>query len=278
MSWAQSPGVNGVGAETMKVSKPSPARFRQRRQVGRRRVLDGEAAEQQLVRLGVGVGLRDRMRHVVGLGKEAGGAQSDERQAVPLVGQAAEMFGRELGHAVDVAGPKVGHGLGEPGGAGGPAGGSGADLGRDHQGCGRGEDEAVDGRARGGSGLEQVERALDVGGDEVGRAARRHVRLVQGRGVDDGIDAGIRDRAKDQRAIGDRARDARGRAFYEVEAGDRVPGGLEQRHQGLAEPARGAGDEDAHGRARRWVSRRGGRRRSGRRPPRRASRAPGHRP
>ena len=44
------------------------------------RILDGEAAEQQLVGLGVCVRLLDRVGHIVGFGEEPRGAQDDRRQ------------------------------------------------------------------------------------------------------------------------------------------------------------------------------------------------------
>ena len=60
-------------------------RLVQRHDMGFGRVLDGEAAEQELVGLGVLARLRDGVRHVVLLGEEPRGAQDDDRQPVQLV-------------------------------------------------------------------------------------------------------------------------------------------------------------------------------------------------
>src|SRR5262245_12780115 len=47
---------------------------------GFRRILDGEAPEQELVGFGVLVGLLDDMCHVVPSGKKSRGAQDDDRE------------------------------------------------------------------------------------------------------------------------------------------------------------------------------------------------------
>ena len=66
-------------------------------------VLDSQAAEEKLVRLGILVGLLDGVSHVVFLGEEAPGSQDDDRQAVILARHPAEVFRGEFRHAVDVA-------------------------------------------------------------------------------------------------------------------------------------------------------------------------------
>ena len=84
-----------------------------------------------------------------------------------VVHHAAEMLGRELADAVDVARLERRHLLVDPEGALDAALVRLADLLRDHQRGGRGEDEAVDRRARRRRLLQQVQRALHVGGDEL---------------------------------------------------------------------------------------------------------------
>lgn len=83
--------------------------------MGSGRVLHRQPAKQQFIGLDVGIRLFDRMRHVVGFGKEAGGAQHHHRQAMLDMIEAAKMFGRKLGNAIDIA--WLGrHRLGQPGG------------------------------------------------------------------------------------------------------------------------------------------------------------------
>ncbi len=124
-----------------------------------------------------------------------------------------------------------------------------ADLLRDHQRGGRGEDEAVDLRARRHRLLEEVERALHVHRHELRIVVRLDVRLVARRGMHDRLDAMVAHEMAHQRAIDHRAHDLGGRAGLGIEAHDLVAVAHEPRHQGLAEPARRTRHQDVHRRS-----------------------------
>ena len=152
-------------------------------------ILDRQPAEQELVGLGVVARLLDGVRHVVLLGEEPRGAQDHDRQLVQMVEQPAQLLGGALGDAVDVARLERPQRLVDPHRLRGTAGFAVADLLRDHQRGGRGEDEAVDLRARRDGLLEEVERALHVHRHELRIVVRLDVRLVARRAVHDRLDA-----------------------------------------------------------------------------------------
>ena len=194
----------------------------QREQVRVDGVLEVHPAVEQLVDLQVEVVIRrPRVVAVVVLGEEARGAQDQAGQAVVAPDELAQVLGRGLGDAVDVARHR-GDVLGDPR--------RGA-LGRRGQGAAEGargarEQKAADpGRHRL---LEQVERAGDVRVHELTAAVRADVRLVQGGRVDDRVDA--RHRLAHAVAVGDRAdhaREVRGQqvqAHHVVVGSDRGPG------------------------------------------------------
>ena len=169
-------------------------RLGQRHDMGIGCVLDGEPAEQELVGLGVLARLDDGVRHVVFLGEEARGAQDQDRQLVQMVEQPAQLLGGALGDAVDVARLERRERLVDPDRLPGAARPAVADLLRDHQRGGRGEDEAVDLRARRHRLLEEVERALHVHRHELRIVVGLDMRLVARRGMDDGLDAMLAER------------------------------------------------------------------------------------
>ena len=71
MSSSQSSGENDVVAEMMKVAKPSSgARLRASLDVALGGILDGQAAKQKLIDLGIEVRLSNRVSHIVSFGKE----------------------------------------------------------------------------------------------------------------------------------------------------------------------------------------------------------------
>ena len=114
------------------------------------------------------------------------------------VDELAEILGRGLGGAVDVArdGRDV---LGDP---------RGGCAGRRRERAPERDRGAREDKPRGARGhrlLEQVEGAGDVGVDERLAVMRADVRLVQRRRVKHGV--GIADRVADERAVGDRADD-----------------------------------------------------------------------
>ncbi len=111
------------------------------------RILDRQPSEQELVGLGVRIRLRDRVRHVVGLGEEPAGAQDHHGHTAGQVRHPAQLLGRELGDAVDVARLQRRQGLVDPGSACGTAA---VQVDPDHQRGGRGEHEPADpGSSRG---------------------------------------------------------------------------------------------------------------------------------
>ena len=181
-------------------------------------------------------------------GKEAARAQHDDRQALLLEGHAAEMLGRELRHAIDVARLEERRVLGDPGRALRAAGAACPDGARDHHRGRRGEDEAVDtGRHRR---LEQVERALDVDGHERARRVADDVGLVQGACMDHRGDPMARDHVLDGRAVGDRGDDSGIGARLHVEPHHPMPVPPQPRGERPAEPAGRACEKNAHGSAR----------------------------
>ena len=149
-----------------------------------------------------------------------------------VVHHAAEMLGRELADAVDVARLERRHLLVDPERPVDAALVRLADLLGDHQRGGRGEDEAVDRRARRRRLLQQVERALDVGRDELRGVVRRDMRLVQRAGMDDapGCDGrGSILRTRSRSATEPTMSVCRRR--HRIEADHRVAGALQPRHE-----------------------------------------------
>ncbi len=207
-------------------------------------VLDGQAAEQQLVGLGVLVRLADGVGHVVGLGEEATGAQHHHRQAVLAMDQPAQLLGRQLGDPVDVA-RLDGAVLGQPLGLARAAGRAGPDGLGDHQRGGGGEDEAS--YALGHGLLQQVQRAGDIDVHESLAVEALDVRLVQGARMDHRLDRVVADDLADQRPVGDRADHRRLGRGHDVEPGHCVASGAQGRPQGPPQPARGSGQQHAHG-------------------------------
>lgn len=204
------------------------------------RVLDRQAAVEQFV--GLHVLARQDLVRVVILGEEAAGAQDDHRQAVLVVDETAHLLGGELGDAVDVARLQRGERLVDPHRFVTPAL---ADRVRDHQRGGRGEDETIGFRRH--RRLEQVERAADIDVDERLARITHDVGLVQRPGVDDGLEAMFGEEAVDERAVGDASDHIGARAARDVEADDLMAVRAQQRGEIAAEPARGSGEEDAHG-------------------------------
>ena len=183
------------------------------------------------------------MGHIVGFGEEPRGAQDDRRQPGLQMIEPAQMLGRKLGDAIDVA--RLGdHVFGKPRRARGPARQSGADRFRNHQRSGRGEHETAD--AVGDRFLEQVERAADVDLDEILARAPLDVGLVQGAAMHDRIDAVLGDRPPDEVAVGNRADKLgmlrRGRVEPDHHMAERAQSG----GQRLAQPARRSGEQDSH--------------------------------
>src|SRR5271163_2808282 len=119
------------------------------------------------------------MRHVVLFGKEPRSAQDEDRQSMKFVEQAAQMFGGKFRDAIDIARQQGRHRLGDPGGLPRATGKSFADVARDHQRRRRGEDEAVHFRARSDRLFEQIERALNIDGDEFRSLESLYVRFVK---------------------------------------------------------------------------------------------------
>ena len=92
--------------------------------------------------------------------------------------------------------------------------------------------------------LEEVQRARDVRLHEVAAAVGAHVRLVQRRRVQDGVDTAHR--SAHEGAVGDRADELRPLRLEHVEADDVHALGREYPYERLPEVARAAGDEHAH--------------------------------
>ena len=76
---------------------------------------------------------------------------------------------------------------------------------------------------------------------------RLDVRFMQRAGMNDGLDVIFAHRAAHAIAIGDRADDLRHRGGNGIKADDAMTVAPKARRQSLAEPAGGAGEEDAHG-------------------------------
>ena len=177
-------------------------------------VLEIDAAVQQLVDLDVQVvvGGADVVA-VVGLGEEPRGPQDQARQPLVARDQLAQILGRGLGRAIDVAGDR-GDILGDPGGRG-VAGG----RQRAAERAGRAREDEPAGARRNGL-FEQDERAGDVRRDELRAIVRADVGLVERRRVHDRVDAG--QAAAHARTVGDRADDAGRRRLEHVEPDDLV--------------------------------------------------------
>jgi len=153
------------------------------------------------------------------------------------------MLGRKLGHAIDVA--RLGrHRLGQPGGLARTALEAVAYRLRDHQRGGRGEDEAL--HAARHRGVEKVQRALHVGGDEIAVGAALYIGLVQRAAVKDGFDSIIPDRPHDQIAIGDRADHLRFHRRNRIEANHLMTKRAQARRQRAAQPTRRSREQDSH--------------------------------
>jgi hypothetical protein len=203
------------------------------------RILDGEAPVEEFVRLDVRAG--EVAVRVVLLRKEAAGPEHDHRQAALAMDQPAQMLGRQLGDAVDVARLERPVILPHPHRLSGPAP---VERRRHHQRGGRGEDEAV--VARRGRRLEEVESAGHVDVDErLGRVAD-DVGLVQRAGVDRRLDALFGEGAVDQRPVRDRSDQVGVGSGRDVEPGDMVARLPQPRCQETAEPARRSGQQDPH--------------------------------
>ena len=231
------PAERGRGADDI-AGEADPRGRRERQQMRPRRILDVDPPVQELV--GLGVLVRETVPDlpaVIRLGEEAGGAQHQARQSVQPVHELAEILGRGLGDAVDVA-RHGGHGLVDP-------------AGRLTRGAGEGRTEGAGGAGEherfdpGGDGrLQQGQRAGDVGVDERLPGMGGHVRLMQGCGMDHRI--GPLDGPGDPFGIGDRAGQIGHRTRHQIEP-DRVPPlGAQEPHDGFAEMAGTPGYEDGH--------------------------------
>ncbi len=204
-------------------------------------ILDIDTAEQELVRLHVvvGIGLAHRLV-VVLLGEEPRGAQHDAGDALVAMEQLAKILGRSLGHTVDILRDRL-HLLGHPCG-----------------GRARGRDQRVAEHA-GGAGVDErgdacvdrlfqkIERAGDVGVDEVLPAVSRDVGLVQRRGMEDGPRAAHA--TLHAGAVGDRADTGGEGPLDDVEADHLAPHLLQRAHEGLAQVPGASRDQNRHRRA-----------------------------
>jgi hypothetical protein len=197
-----------------------------------------EAPVQVLVRLEVQIVVRaPQLGVVVRLRKEPGGPQHDAGQAFRAEEELAEVLRRLLRHPVDV--PRdAGDPFVDPG--------RGSAVGRPERGAegarGAAQDEA--GGAALERGLEQGEGSGDVGLDEGLLRVRRHVRLVEGGGVDDEI--GAAQAASDEVRIRNRADVGREGGIDEVQPHDvrsALPQGPDET---LAEMPGASGHEHAH--------------------------------
>ncbi len=201
-------------------------------------ILDIDAAEQEFVGLGVvaGEGLA-LLLVVVFLREKARGSERDAGQALVAMGQLAQILGGGLGDAIDVLRHRNDV-FGHPGRR---------RAGRRHQRVaeqagGAGVDEGVDaGRHRL---FQQVERAGDVGVDEILPAVGGDMGLVQrGRAVDG---AHAPHAARDDGAVGDRAGFGGEGRGQNVEADHFVAAVPERAHQRLAEMAGASCDQNLH--------------------------------
>lgn len=93
--------------------------------------------------------------------------------------------------------------------------------------------------------LEKIQRPRHVGLDEEGLRVRSQMRLVKGRGMDDGAEAphGI----PHEVAVGNGADEIRPGGGHEVQAGDSMADVAQVPHQRLSQMATTPGDEDVHG-------------------------------
>ena len=154
-----------------------------RQQMGGDDILDIDAAIEKLVclRIFVAVG-RAHRGVVVLLGKEPRRAEDDAGQAVPAVQQLAQVLGGELGDAVDVfrrgTTSSVIQAAGPPGGG----------VSASPKALVVLVKTNADTPAASGF-LQQIQRAGDVGVDKVLARMGGDMRLVQRRGVQDGINA-----------------------------------------------------------------------------------------
>lgn len=203
-------------------------------------VLDIDSAEEILIGLDVviGIGLAD-VPVVVFLGEKSRRSEHDAWQPLVPVEQLAKVLGSGLGNPVDILGDGsdiLSHpGRGRPGWW---HKGIAEDAGRAR------EDERPDTRRNGL--LQQVERAGDVGVDEILPLVRTDVGLVQGGGMKDRLHAGHG--MPNDCAIGDRA-DERGEARREDVETDRLVSQISQdTHHCLAEMTRASGYQSFHAR------------------------------
>src|SRR5688572_11836128 len=176
-------------------------------------------------------------RIIVRFRKEPRRAEDDAGQIVRLEEQLAQIFGRLLGHPVDVPRNRR-RLLIDPGG--------GLAAGRSQraaEGTGRAAvndsgDSALQRH------LEKSQRSGDVGLDECMPRVRGDVRFVERGGVDDAIDAAHA--TPEEIAIGNRTDMARERGLQQVEADDLVPAGTQGADEPLTEVSRASSHENAH--------------------------------
>jgi hypothetical protein len=171
-------------------------------------------------------------------GKEPRRSQDNARKVLLSVKQLAEILGRGFGHAINIFRDRL-HILGNPGG--------GRPLGRNECGAesaGRtGEDEAPDACLR--RFLRQIERAGDIGVDEILPGMARDMGLVQCRGMNHGIGCG--DTVPDEASVNDRA-DFMGKLRVQnIHADGLVTGGLNAANQRFTQVTRTTGDQDFYG-------------------------------
>ena len=222
---------------------PEPDRRRAlgRDEMGRDHVLDGDAAEQEFVRLQIGVGEgRARLRVVVLLGEKARGSQNHARESLIARKQPAEVLGGGLRDAIDVLRNRR-YALVDPG----------RRLAR------RGVQRVAECARRAGHHegphagarrlLEQYERPEHVGLDEFLKPVRADMRLVQGRSVQDRVDPVHA--ARDKGPVGDRPDNVGERTRNDIETDDVAPCAAQGPHQRFAEMPRTSGDENGHGRS-----------------------------
>jgi hypothetical protein len=153
------------------------------------------------------------------------------------------MFGRKLGDAVDVA--RLGRQrLRQPGGRARTTFEPVAYRLRNHQRGRRREDEAL--HAARHRCIEQVERALHVGGDKIAVGAVLDIGLVQRAAVDDGFYAVLADHAQDKVTIGDRADNLGFCRWNGIEADHLMAKRPQARRQRAAQPTRRSREQDSH--------------------------------
>ncbi|ESY75055.1 hypothetical protein X743_05850 [Mesorhizobium sp. LNHC252B00] len=94
--------------------------------------------------------------------------------------------------------------------------------------------------------VEQVERALHIGGDEIAVCAALYVGLVQRAAVNDRVDLVFPDRPHDKVAISDRADKALLRGWRRIEPDDVMPNRAQARCQCAAQLTRRSREQDSH--------------------------------